>query len=103
MNNTYINYKNELKELMNALRETKHLRKEAAACSSPNLYSLESELLSLKREFRIIHIAMSLYRGHTIEQIEPNPSKFKKNIRDAYKKKIDSIISELKEGEIENV
>lgn len=71
MNAIYIKNKETLKKMSLEIRELKSHRK-LKNRGSWDLSLLENKIRSLSHEFRLLHIAQSLYRGKTYEQIEPN-------------------------------
>lgn len=102
MNTIYIKNKETLKNLSLEICELKSHRK-LKNRGSWDLNLLENKIRSLSHEFRLLHIAQSLYRGKTYEQIEPNcrwPFFGENNNHQFWDViKIENLLKELKTGE----
>lgn len=74
MNTKYNEIKNELKEFAKEIRFLKSQRKPGNRTIDLSSNMIETRIENASFSFRLKHIAMSLYRGHTYEQIESTVS-----------------------------
>lgn len=100
MNKNYIHVKQSLKNIAAEIEFLKSNRKPAKRIIDLTGKEIEKRINYLRHEYRVGHIAMSMFNGKHYDEIEQKENRtLAKKLKDYYRMQIDSLVDYLYEGE----